>query len=92
MFLSSIWLEKLFPTLISEVVSVFEVEGLLLGSKDLTDKREGLGGKVVWYKEAPEAGPLTAGSPDPLALKQDELEDPRTPQMKRNAWGQDGMR
>ena len=48
-------------------------QGLLPGSNDLADKLAGLGGRVGWYKEAPEARTLPAGSLDISALKQAEL-------------------
>lgn len=59
----------------------------MLGSKDLADKKAGLGSRVVWFKEAPVAGPLTAGSLDPSAPKQAEFGHPCTLHMKKSAWG-----
>ena len=43
------------------------------GFKDLANKKAGLGGRVGWYKEAPEARTLPAGSLDLSTLKQAEL-------------------
>lgn len=63
----------------------------MLGSKDLTDKKAGIGVRVVWYKETPAVGLLPAGSPDISAPKQAELVDLRTPQIKRHVWELDRM-
>lgn len=42
-------------------------------------------------QKALEVGTLPTYSPDPSVLNQALLGDPRTQQMKRQAWGQDGM-